>query len=504
MAGNNKRPLSGDEEPMETGDEKRHATHGEEIIYKVLCASSRTGAVIGKGGEVINRLRSESGAKIRVEDFVPGCEERVIFISAEDTPDEDECPAQIALHAVIETVLGQDDAALSDDENVTVRLLAHISQVGGIIGKGGESINELRSSTGASIRVLPKQDLPLCAPRNDEVCQISGSLAQVRQAVAAVGAKLRANPVKEKTPRAAQSQPPHGAAYGGASPMMMGRSPMSRMTPPPHMEGGVEITYRFLVPSSKAGSIIGRGGDVIRRIREETGAKVKLQDAVENCEWRVVSMTSTEDALSPFCGAQEALLRCFYASSEDQVGTSTAKLLVAPNFVGAVLGKGGAIITSLRQDTGASIRVVGKETRDEIPMCADAEDEMIVVEGHAYSVDAALRGVTLRLRTQAMRNEAPTGHNTATHGGVHARAPAALDPAQTSKVVMRIAADQVGGIIGKGGANIMQIRQISGANVRLKDADGSGDRELEIVGSEQECQSANNLVQAFLWKNATA
>lgn len=194
------------------------------------------------------------------EFLIPLPAERPLLICCR--PDEDECPAQIALHAVIETVLGQDDAALSDDENVTVRLLAHISQVGGIIGKGGESINELRSSTGASIRVLPKQDLPLCAPRNDEVCQISGSLAQVRQAVAAVGAKLRANPVKEKTPRAAQSQPPHGAAYGGASPMMMGRSPMSRMTPPPHMEGGVEITYRFLVPSSKAGSIIGRGGDV--------------------------------------------------------------------------------------------------------------------------------------------------------------------------------------------------------------------------------------------------
>lgn len=60
---------------------------------------------------------------------------------------------------------------------------------------------------------------------------------------------------------------------------------------------------------------------VIRRIREETGAKVKLQDAVEDCEWRVVTLTSSEDALSPFCGAQEALLRCFYCTSEDQVPT---------------------------------------------------------------------------------------------------------------------------------------------------------------------------------------
>lgn len=127
---------------------------------------------------------------------------------------------------------------------------------------------------------------------------------------------------------------------------------------------------------------------------------------------------------------------------------------------------------------------------------------MIVVEGHAYSVDAALRGVTLRLRTQAMRVEAPAGHSPAVQP-IHARGQAVLDPSQVSKVVMRIASEQVGGIIGKGGANITQIRQISGANVRLKDADGPGDRELEITGTEQQCQSANNLVQAFLWKNAT-
>lgn len=502
--GNMKRPLSEHEdEIMETGDEKRHAGTGADVVFKVLCSTSRVGSVIGKGGEVINRMRSESGAKIRAEDFVQGCDERIIFISAQDMPDVDSCPSQMALWSVIEVILAQEHVEGAEEEQLTVRLLVHVSQVGAIIGKGGETINALRARTGANIRVLPKQDLPLCASRSEEVCQITGTWPQVRYAVEEVSAKLRDHPVKEKTARSAAG-PIGGYRPIGVSPA----APRSAHHTPHVMEaGGVEVTYRFLVPSAKAGGVIGRGGDVIRRIREETGAKVKLLDALEECDWRVVLLSSVEDALSPFCGAQEALLRCFYCCVEDSVGSTSARMLVPPNYVGAVLGKGGAIITALRQDTGATIRVVGKDGRDEVPSCAEEDDEMIVVEGHVYSVDAALRGVTLRLRSQAMRNaDHPPVSQTHMAAGHNTRLPKArniqVDSSQVSNIVMRIASDQVGGIIGKGGANITQIRQISGANVRLKDAEGPGERELEISGTEQQCQSANNLVQAFLWKNA--
>jgi hypothetical protein len=34
---------------------------------------------------VINALRAETGAKITVKDRIPGCDERLIVISAEDT-----------------------------------------------------------------------------------------------------------------------------------------------------------------------------------------------------------------------------------------------------------------------------------------------------------------------------------------------------------------------------------------------------------------------------------
>ena len=46
------------------------------VVFRVLCPVSKSGSVIGKGGGIISRIREETGAKIRLEDIIPGCEER--------------------------------------------------------------------------------------------------------------------------------------------------------------------------------------------------------------------------------------------------------------------------------------------------------------------------------------------------------------------------------------------------------------------------------------------
>uniref|UniRef100_A0A2P2K3C8 K Homology domain-containing protein n=1 Tax=Rhizophora mucronata TaxID=61149 RepID=A0A2P2K3C8_RHIMU len=44
--------------------------------------------------------------------------------------------------------------------------------VGCVLGKGGDVIQRLRSETGASIRVLPADHLPICAMSGDELVQV--------------------------------------------------------------------------------------------------------------------------------------------------------------------------------------------------------------------------------------------------------------------------------------------------------------------------------------------
>jgi hypothetical protein len=40
------------------------------VVYRLLCPASRTGSVIGQGGEILKQLRADTGARIRVEDTV--------------------------------------------------------------------------------------------------------------------------------------------------------------------------------------------------------------------------------------------------------------------------------------------------------------------------------------------------------------------------------------------------------------------------------------------------
>jgi len=76
---------------------------------------------------------------------------------------------------------------VAEAASAQVRLLVDQSQVGCILGKGGSIINELRRSTGASVRVLSKQEIPACAAHLDEVLQVRCSPPSLKQHQAAVG-----------------------------------------------------------------------------------------------------------------------------------------------------------------------------------------------------------------------------------------------------------------------------------------------------------------------------
>lgn len=132
-------------------------------------------------------------------------------------------------------------------ESPPVRLLLWAGQTGCIIGKGGSVINSIRQATGAEIRILPKQEVPLCASvKNDTICQITGDPGSTHAAVEAVGSLLAANPISDM-PHMDRSLNPRGIARSSSA-------------------GGpsVEASFCMVVPSSKIGALIGRGGEVMR------------------------------------------------------------------------------------------------------------------------------------------------------------------------------------------------------------------------------------------------
>lgn len=44
-----------------------------------------------------------------------------------------------------------------------------------------------------------------------------------------------------------------------------------------------EIMFRLLIPATKIGKVIGKQGNQIKQLREETGARIKIADPVSVC-----------------------------------------------------------------------------------------------------------------------------------------------------------------------------------------------------------------------------
>eukprot|EP00241_Pyramimonas_parkeae_P019496 CAMPEP_0114307704 /NCGR_PEP_ID=MMETSP0059-20121206/17615_1 /TAXON_ID=36894 /ORGANISM="Pyramimonas parkeae, Strain CCMP726" /LENGTH=305 /DNA_ID=CAMNT_0001431193 /DNA_START=125 /DNA_END=1039 /DNA_ORIENTATION=- len=179
---------------------------GGEVVYRLLCPASRSGSVIGKGGEIIKQLRADTGARIRVEEAAGGgaADERVITISAADLPHHASwSPAQEALFRVHSRIVEGDHEGDIPSGNASARLLVYSQQIGALIGKGGAIINSMREDTGAHIRVLPRELLPVCAHEDDELVQVLGEITVVRAALQNISARLRAHPVRAKLAAAA-------------------------------------------------------------------------------------------------------------------------------------------------------------------------------------------------------------------------------------------------------------------------------------------------------------
>lgn len=163
--------------------------------------------------------------------------------------------------------------------------------------------------------------------------------------------------------------------------------------------GPDDTVYRYLCPSRKIGSIIGRGGEIVKQLRADTQAKIRIGESVPGCDERVITIFSSsretntlEDTEDKVCPAQDALFRVHEklatddgpGNEENEEGLTqvTVLLLVPSDQIGCIIGKGGHIIQGIRSDTGAQIRVLSNE---HVPACAISGDELLQVGQWSFS-----------------------------------------------------------------------------------------------------------------------
>eukprot|EP00250_Pteridium_aquilinum_P002781 c13004_g1_i1 orf=180-1805(-) len=437
-----------------------------ETEYRILCPADKIGSLIGKGGSIIKAFRQECRSKIKVEDPIPGADERIIYIcsvSKDNRHDHNSetqslCPAQEALFRVHARIV--EIGALDDDEDepprpVTARLLVPNVQIGCVLGKGGKIIEQMRREIGAQIRVLPKEQIPAWVSSSDEMVQLSGDPALVKKALKAVSSRLYENPPRDRVSGASFYMPQGpariiaggglyssgsylpqtgpflapahvggsmmgvGAFYGGAGygTAWSAALPSSYGASGGHAAGAEdaveeELVLRVLCPNDRVGSMIGKGGSIIRKMREDTGAHIKIADPVPNSDERVIEIMSTEFTDSLSSPGVEAALQVHNRLVEllPDKDVCVVRLLVPASQIGCILGKGGSIITEIRKATRANIRIPPKE---ELSKCANEDDELVQITGDESVVLDALNQVLSRLRSNLLRggNSGPSGTN---------------------------------------------------------------------------------------------
>ncbi|KAK0570412.1 hypothetical protein LWI29_000770 [Acer saccharum] len=166
-----------------------------------------------------------------------------------------------------------------------------------------------------------------------------------------------------------------------------------------------DCVYRLIVPVTKVGSIIGRKGELIKKMCEDTRARIKVLDGPVGNPDRIVLISGKEEPEVPLSPAMDATIRIFKRVSELSENDGDAKasgatfctirLLVASTQAINLIGKQGSLIKSIQESTSASVRVL---SGDELPVYASTDERVVEIQGEALKVLKALEAVVGHLR----------------------------------------------------------------------------------------------------------
>ncbi|XP_032301951.1 poly(rC)-binding protein 3 isoform X6 [Coturnix japonica] len=257
-------------------------------------------------------------------------------------------------------------------------------------------------------------------------------------------------------------------------------------------EGGlnVTLTIRLLMHGKEVGSIIGKKGETVKKMREESGARINISEG--NCPERIVTITGPTDAIF------KAFAMIAYKFEEDitnSMSNSTAtskppvtlRLVVPASQCGSLIGKGGSKIKEIRESPpkGATIPYRPKP----------ASTPVIFAGGQAYTIQgqyAIPHPDLTKLHQLAMQQTpfTPLGQTTPAFPGLDASPPASTHE-------LTIPNDLIGCIIGRQGSKINEIRQMSGAQIKIANAtEGSSERQITITGTPANISLAQYLINA--------
>ncbi|ROT81072.1 putative poly(rC)-binding protein 3 isoform X1 [Penaeus vannamei] len=155
------------------------------------------------------------------------------------------------------------------------------------------------------------------------------------------------------------------------------------------------LSMRLLMQGKEVGSIIGKKGEIVKRFREESGAKINISDG--SCPERIVTVTGNTDsiftAFKLICAKFEEFLGQMYQNNGSAGGGGgqqrppiTLRLIVPASQCGSLIGKGGSKIKEIREVTGASIQVASE-------MLPNSTERAVTVSGTSEAITQCIYNI---------------------------------------------------------------------------------------------------------------
>lgn len=309
-------------------------------VLKFLAPEVMASAVIGKGGTVIAAMRHSAQAKIGLtehSEFYPGTDCRILTAQANAEESLNEVSTQI-IAKINECVQSSPSEQLGSPGELKLKTLVPKGAVGGIIGKGGTAIKQLREMSSAKISIGEPTG---SGPGAEQTVAISGTQQAIEYVMAEINRQVQAlnnepwfqtwastsgavssggggcssrngQGYSGPTTYNVTSGGSGGGGGGGGSGMGFNGQGVDLMVrvaqglPPYVMEDSRGFALSCVVPNRLVGGLIGRGGMGTKDVQNSTGTKISIREIPGDPDNRSMNIAGP---LSNTCAAYMLMMK---------------------------------------------------------------------------------------------------------------------------------------------------------------------------------------------------
>lgn len=287
--------------------------------------------------------------------------------------------------------------------HINMRCLIVTQDASIIIGRGGAHVNEIRQKSGAKVMVSES------IPGNPErILNVGGPLDAVSKAFGLIVRRINDEPFDV-----------------------------------PSVPGSRAVTIKFMIPNSRMGSVIGKGGSKIKEIQEASGARLTASEGLlPGSTERVLSVAGVADAIhiatyyignilieanerNPASTAGNASYRPYshqprsqsyapgprapppplypnYGQPPPQVQLQEQKIYIPNDLVGCIIGKGGSKINEIRGTSQCTIKIMEPGAPQNVGGGPENE-RLVVITGAQHNIQLAVSMLHHRLEQEKQK-----------------------------------------------------------------------------------------------------